>query len=256
MGLPERVDNVVDLNKRRKNKNIKPVEQLKKCTKVAKSGEIKKTPCNAVKGDPHEVYPIKDKKDIEKMRNYFQKQIDKAEYESDRKIAYRNLLMFVMSINLGLRFSDILSLKWGEIFDSKGNFFDGIRRSEKKTGKFKTFFLNQSCKDAITNYITQVNPTIKDDLYIFKSREGGSIEVRTAGKILKEAAEACEFNFNFGTHSCRKTFGYWFYVTHNEDIRALTHLQRLFAHSSTAVTLRYIGIEDEETKQFYDDLNL
>jgi integrase len=229
-------------------------------SKLKKDGATRKmTPCNSKKGDPHEVYPLKNKDDIENMKQYFRGQMEKSETMEDKKIACRNLVMFTLGINLGLRFSDLLSLKWNDVFDNKNNFHEGIRRSEQKTGKFKTFFLNESCRNIILEYVNKFKITLDDkDKYIFRSREGNHkcIEVNTARKILKNAASNIGIIQNIGTHSCRKTFGYWFYTTHNQDIRALTQLQRLFAHSSTMVTLKYIGIEDDETKQFYDDLNL
>lgn len=245
----EELGEVVDFGT--KKKEIKGEE-----VKLRKDGKPKQTPCNSVKGDPHEVYPIKDKADIEKMKQYFRDKIESVYYPEDKQIWGRNLMLFCVGLNLGLRCSDIVSLTWGDIFDNNGEFFDGIRRSEKKTGKFKTFFLNQACKDAITEYINQFNPLIEPQLHIFRSREGGHIGVRTVGNIIKQAGIDCDIKVPLGSHSLRKTFGHFFYINHMEDIRALTQLQRLFAHSSQSVTLAYIGITDDETREFYNDLNL
>lgn len=255
MGLPERIeqDNVVKFRSG-KNKNIKPVEQLKKCTQLKKDGTIKQTPCNSKKGEPHEVYPIKDKTQVRAIEQYFRDKYNEAIGINRRKAAFRNLMMWIIGINLGLRASDLLNLKWGDLLYSDGTYKDGKRKEEQKTGKFKTFWFNPYVVDVIKEYIDEFHPCTDLDLHVFKSPEGGSIEVRTATKILKEAAKACDIKVNVGTHTMRKSFGYNWYNAHRDDVNALTHLQRLYKHSSPQVTLAYIGIEDEESKQYYNDL--
>jgi hypothetical protein len=54
----------------------------------------------------------------------------------------------------------------------------------------------------------------------------------------------------------RKTFGYWQFMSHSGNASVLSMLQRLFGHSSQAMTLRYIGISREDDKRLYNDVNL
>ena len=236
--------------------------KLKKCqlkgkeVKLKKDGTAKLTPCNSVKGDPHEVYPIKKKEDIDKIKQCLRNKIDNSTGEEQAKIAGRNLMLWNVSINIGLRMSDIVSLTWGDIFDKGGDFKESIRRAEKKTGKFKTFFLNESCKNAINNYIEEFQPTILPDLYLFRSREGGSIEVRTVGKFIKDTCEAVGIRFNVGTHTCRKTWCYAQIMAHQNDALFMAHLMHLLNHSSISATLHYAGLEEEQDKQYYNDVNL
>lgn len=255
MSLPERIEyyenKVVQFPEKQ---NIEPVEQSKKCTKLTKDGKIKQTPCNAKKGVPHEVYPIKDKAQVKAIEQYFRDKYNSANGINRRKVAFRNLMMWVIGINLGLRASDLLELRWGDLLYLDGTYKDGSRKNEQKTDKFKTFWFNQYVVNIIKEYTDEFHPCTDLDLHVFKSPEGGSIEVRTASKILKGATEACGIKTNVGTHTMRKTFGYHWYNGHRDDVNALTHLQRLFNHSSPQVTLAYIGIEDEESKQYYNDL--
>ena len=55
-----------------------------------------------------------------------------------------------------------------------------------------------------------------------------------------------------GTHTLRKTFGYHFYKR-NKDVAML---QKLFNHSSPSITLRYIGIEQDEIDEAYEDFEI
>lgn len=246
--------NVIRITKTEKGKIKKFIP--KKTTKKRQDGEIKQHGGGKQKGQACEVYPLKNKTDIENMKQYFRDCKTNAKNNEERKNASRDLTWFITGLNLGLRCSDLASLKLGEIYDVDWNFKDGIRRQEKKTSKFKTFFLNQSCKDAIDEYRKEFIHQYKPEAYLFSSREGGHIEVQTVGKIIKKAGDACGIKQNLSTHSLRKTFGYWFYTLHSNDVNALTHLQRLFNHTSPKITLAYIGIEDEESKEFYNDLNL
>lgn len=228
--------------------------------KLKKDGTPKGTLNNSIKGKAKEVYPLKNKEDINSIKQHYRKRINNATNDEDKQIAGRDLLTFVLGINIGLRASDLLKLVWTDIFNKDFTFVDGVRVQEKKTCKYKTFFLNQSAQNAITEYINEFNIKInldKPNNYIFKSREGGShITVEALCTSLKKAAKECGIKQNIGTHSIRKTYGYWQLITHKGDAMFLTHLQSLFNHSSQLATLRYCGLEDDQNRLYYNDVNL
>lgn len=47
---------------------------------------------------------------------------------------------------------------------------------------------------------------------------------------------------SLGTHTMRKTFGYWFY----KQTKNIAMLQEILNHSTPQLTLRYIGINKKE----------
>ena len=55
-----------------------------------------------------------------------------------------------------------------------------------------------------------------------------------------------------GMHTLRKTFGYWAYKQGIDIIL----LMKIFNHSSPSITLRYIGITQEDINNVYISLNL
>lgn len=65
------------------------------------------------------VQPIRDPEQIQQLKDYFKEK------------SIRNYILFVMGINTGLRISDILKLKVGDV---KGSY---ISMREKKTGKLR-----------------------------------------------------------------------------------------------------------------------
>ena len=57
--------------------------------------------------------------------------------------------------------------------------------------------------------------------------------------------------YNLGTHTMRKTFGYHMYQETHDAVM----LMKLFNHSDIHVTLRYIGVEQDETDQAISKLD-
>lgn len=154
----------------------------------------------------------------------------------------RDVLLFSMGINTGLRISDLLSLKVGDV-RGKNEYI----LKEKKTKKNKRILLHAVRKD-IEDYTFLKS----DDEYLFKSRKGtGPIDRVQAYRILNKAAQDCGLE-EIGTHTLRKTFGYHFYRA-NQNVAML---QQLFNHSSPAITLRYIGITQDEIAEEWEKFAL
>ena len=201
-------------------------------------------------GEKQEVYPFKTKEDLQKMHEYFVKNRE-----------WRNDFMFIFGVNVGLRAGDLLKLTWGQIFpESYDRVTDTIVVKEEKTEKWRTFFLNDSCKRAAKEYLKRYITTNRKfppkDEYTFLSQKEGHLSVRAAGKILKTTAESVGIKFNVGTHSMRKTFGYWQLKAHQDDAMFLCELQEMFNHTSPKITLRYCGLESEKMSQYYNDVCL
>ena len=157
--------------------------------------------------------------------------------------SHRDFVMFMAGLYSGLRISDILRLK---VSDIKGK--DHIYIREKKTGKERSLLINPHLKRVFKEYIG----AMEDWQYLFTSRKGSNKPITRcrAYVILNEAAEKFGLE-HIGTHTLRKTFGYHFYKKYEDAVT----LQDLFNHSSEKVTLRYIGIEGEETDKMIKGMN-
>ncbi|WP_031368501.1 tyrosine-type recombinase/integrase, partial [Clostridium botulinum] len=90
---------------------------------------------------------------------------------------------------------------------------------------------------------------LKQNDYIFQSRKGINSPISTtqAYRILKEGAESLGIE-NFGTHSLRKSWGYWTYKASRYNIGLIMDT---FNHSSEKITLKYIGITQEDKDELY-----
>ena len=148
-------------------------------------------------------------------------------------------LMFRIGINVGLRVSDIISLKVGSI-RAKAH----VTIIEKKTGKTKRFLIPNSLQKEIAEFIKTNN--LEDEDFLIQSRKGDNQPISRiqAYRVLNETAKQIGLD-EIGTHTMRKTFGYHHYQT-NKDIAIL---QEIFNHSAPSITLRYIGITDDMKDQ-------
>jgi integrase len=179
------------------------------------------------------VEPIRDKTKIKQMYHYL----------NGRDPKYG--LLFKFGLNTGLRISDILPLKVKDIYNSKGEFRDYLVLKEKKTGKEKKIKLNNSLRKAINEYVKSNN--LSDEDYFFASCKGNHIGRIQAYRVLKEASNVIGIE-NFGTHSLRKTWGYWTYKMSHYNIGLIMDT---FNHSSQSITLRYIGVNQDQKDELY-----
>jgi integrase len=195
-----------------------------------------------------EVQPIRDTKKIDVM-----KAIMRGESN------YRDLLLFVLGINTGLRISDILALKWSSFINGGGRLLksgDQLNVVEIKTKKIKSFMINKSVAEALKLYYDSLGSVNPDDP-VFSSRKtaDGTLQPITriaAWQMLNRYAHMVGLDDGIGTHTLRKTFGYHLY----KKGVALEYIQKMLNHSSPAITLRYIGITQEQLNDIYVELNL
>lgn len=224
-----------------------------------KDGSVDKRHTNKVAGKSSEVYPFTTQEEIKMMVDLFNKRIEEADNDNQRMIAYRNKTLFLLGINLSLRISDLITLRWNFFLKDDMTFRDSYKIQPKKTrkkGKFVTLYFNEVVQKSIMEYIEQY--PIKDmNDFVFKSRKGDdAISERSVWKIIVDAAAECNIEKNVGTHSLRKTFGYHVWHNAKDKEKALVMLMVVFNHSSIATTKKYIGIMDEEVENVFNDLNL
>lgn len=150
----------------------------------------------------------------------------------------RNRLIFAIGINCGLRISDILNLN---VSDVKNKSYIIVR--EKKTGKYRKIPLNTKLRDMVGKYIENLN----SDEPLFKSKYNNRLERTYIYKVLNEACKKINLECNIGTHTLRKTFGYH----HYKKFKDIAMLQKIFNHSSSQITMRYIGIEQSQIEESY-----
>ncbi|MCL2010914.1 MAG: site-specific integrase [Synergistaceae bacterium] len=186
-----------------------------------------------------EVEPIRNTDKISEMKEFLRQK--GGSYE----------LLFVMGLNTALRIGDLLSLSIGDVTDNDGKILEAICLKEQKTGKLKRLPINESLKNALSEYLAAY-PNRKRSAPLFVSQKCGALSRSQAWRTLRAAGESVGLQ-HIGTHSLRKTFGYHVYRKSGSDIGLV---QKLLNHSASRITLKYIGIDREKMDNMYMELNL
>lgn len=189
-----------------------------------------------IEGGQVSVSPLKTQEDIRKALDYYRVRRDHADSDARRFQYDRNYMMIKLGINLALRFSDLRRLTVKKVKTGI------IKQRDQKTGKMTEAIIPAKIFQELQLYISRNN--MKEDDYLFPSREGcGSPLTRDMGyKIMKQVQKGCNIPYNLGTHTMRKTYGFWFYRKYKD----IATLQKILNHSSPSITMIYIGLTQDE----------
>lgn len=189
---------------------------------------------------------ILEQSDIGKIKNYF------------LKTSFRNYTIFYLNLNIGLRASDLLSLRCSDVFDEKWRPVDELFIREQKTGKLREIYINKTARELLRDYRKKYINLLTYDGYLFPSRKQnqgeGHLTITSFDRILREAAHKLHLQrkYNLSSHSLRKTFGTILY----ERGTSLEVIQQMFNHGSPKTTLLYIDIHKKEIKKGYKNLRI
>ena len=141
----------------------------------------------------------------------------------------------MLEANLGLRISDILKLRLRDILRDGERYRLDV--TEQKTGKARTFTVPLALYQFIRCYC--LDHAIPPDHRIFPLTE------RTVQRHLQQVCDYLGYT-GISTHSFRKYYATEIYKNSGYNIALV---QQLLQHSSTAVTQRYIGIQQQEVER-------
>lgn len=149
-----------------------------------------------------------------------------------------------VGVNLALRISDLLTIKYDDM--KKGE----LRVTEGKTGKGRVLRINKTAQ----RLIEARRERYPDHLYLFQvdsnRAKNKPISRETVARKFKEIGEIVEVQL--GTHSMRKSRGWAMW----SDGVPIEKIAMVLNHSTPAVTMRYLGVTQEEVLQTYDDYEL
>jgi len=160
----------------------------------------------------------------------------------------RDKALFILGLKTGLRISELLSLKVGDVY-LHGRIGDVVyveRKHMKKKLEGRAIPLHQDAKGALSVWIKELEKAGKADPSspLFKSRKGQSAITRVqAFRVLTDVYEANGLMGKLGTHSMRKTFADRMYDRLGHD---LIKVQRALGHKCINSTVSYLSFREEE----------
>lgn len=185
------------------------------------------------------VQPLRTSEEIEEMKLAIKR--GNGAFPKRKELAERDLLLFLIGINTGLRVSDVVKLKVKDVKQ------DTFYISEGKTDKKREINVT-----VLREEIDQFIKDKEDNDYLFKSQRGDNhITTTQAYRVLTNAADYIRRD-DIGTHTMRKTFGYH----HYKKFKDVALLQEIFNHEAPSITRRYIGIRQDEINESLKDFRL
>lgn len=179
--------------------------------------------------------PIRDKRQFKALAEYYLK-----------RGQLRNYTLIIMGSYTALRISDLLRLKWSDVYDEKQEAFrTHITITEKKTGKSKTIALNRHIIGALRQCFAH-----RQGEFIFTNhrKESRAISRVQAWRIIRGAAMALGLTGRISCHSLRKTWGYHAWTSGSVSPVVIMDI---YNHSSYEVTRRYLGVVQDDLDRAY-----
>ncbi len=167
----------------------------------------------------------------------------------------RNYTLCILGLNTALRITDILNLRWKDVYDFReGHFYSHLSITEQKTGKHNTILLNSAVLSVLTVYQKQLPIFPDGQTVLFPSRKGTNqaLSRYQAYRIIKNAAVKTGMHQQISCHSLRKTFGYYAW----QQGAAPALLMDIYNHSSYQITKRYLGIEQDDKDKIFSEIFL
>ena len=189
------------------------------------------------------VLPIKDSNVLIKVQRCLQE---------DFKAGVRNYTIFQVGKATLLRVSDILRLTRADVFDEQGNVRQNTFLHDRKTGKANRLYLKPVTGDLLTyqNWLQQEN-LVSPWLFPSIQHPEKHITEKQFYKIMAKVGDLLDLDY-LGTHTMRKTGAYRVYVQSNYNIGLVMHLLN---HSSEAMTLAYLGLDQASTEEMLDNID-
>jgi len=161
----------------------------------------------------------------------------------DGKNAKRDYAALVLFLNCGMRLSELVSINLSDI----GSDFITITG---KGNKQRNLYLNDACKNAINDYLTNERNfnNLTDDARkaLFVSQKGTRMTPRAMQYVVEKRLNAAGLSDkNYSTHKLRHTAATMMHKYGGVDIRVL---QDVLGHENLGTTQIYTHIDSEQIK--------
>lgn len=168
------------------------------------------------------------------------------------KYGRRNYTIFQVGKATLLRVSDVLAIRRAEIFKNDGAINKNAYIRDKKTNKPNILYLKPVKQDLIDYFQWLTKNNIQSE-WLFPSIKNPNrhITEKQYYKVMAKTGDLLGINY-LGTHTMRKTGAYRVYTQTHYNIGLV---MSLLNHSSEAMTLKYLGLDQVSREQMLDKVS-
>lgn len=168
------------------------------------------------------------------------------------KAGQRNYTIFQVGKATLLRVSDVMKLRWVDVFNENGTMSQNAFIHDQKTGKAILLYLKPVQNDLLAYQAwLQENRLASDWLFPSIQHPDRHITEKQFYKVMSKVGDLLGINY-LGTHTMRKTGAYRVYTQSNYNIGLVMHLLN---HSSEAMTLAYLGLDQASQETMLDQID-
>lgn len=233
--------------------NVEKGYSKDKEVKFNKDGTISKRKTNKGKGSESFVEGLT-REEVDLMVASLIDKINNAENNNQEQIRFRNLLMFVLGVNLPIKTSNFLELKYSDLFDEH----DNIKPYSLVLGRFqKDEVIDIPLKKVVKNVLlayakySGINYANNANDSLFQSRKHQIITPIAWGHILKTTASEVGISKNIGAETVRKTYGLNIFSTSEDKLNALLFLGKLWGQSRESQVISYLNLTNDDIDMDY-----
>lgn len=163
----------------------------------------------------------------------------------------RNYTIFQVGKATLLRVSDVLALRRNEIYKTDGSIKKNAYIRDKKTQKSNVLYL-KPVNQVLNDYFQWLTEQNINSEWLFPSikHPDRHITEKQFYKIMAKTGDLLGLDY-LGTHTMRKTGAYRVYVQTHYNIGLV---MELLNHSSEAMTLKYLGLDQVSREQMLDQV--
>lgn len=182
--------------------------------------------------------------------------IDRIKGDLLRRNCLRDYALFTLGINTAFRAKELLSLTIEQVLYLQAG--DALEVKQSKNGKHRAVTLNKTAHTALRQYMEgdhqlQQRMSVRH-APLFYSARGDVLTVPSVNNMLKDWCANAGIKGNYGSHTMRKTWGYWQYKSGSAQMMPL--LMEAYGHSSQKQTLDYLCIQSDDIRNIYTKLEL
>jgi integrase/recombinase XerD len=175
---------------------------------------------------------------------------------NDNRYAARNMTMFLLALNVGLRAKEIISLKVGDVLNDDLQVRDMcvLAKEQTKRNEANRIFFNTVVRKQLAKYFDDdacKHLKHKKDSTVFLTKNNKAFTTNSFVDLFSKLFKLADIQ-QASTHSMRRTFA----TTLANNATSVFAIQKLMRHKNISTTQLYVSVTDTQLVNATNNLKL